>query len=51
MLITKQNNSSKLCAQRAGEPCFDVVIELTQGELDSWRIAALHTEFTGIICA
>ena len=34
----KMNHSSKLCAQRAGEPCFDVVIELTRGELNSWRV-------------
>ena len=34
----KMNHSSKLCAQRAGEPCFDVVIELMRGELHSWRV-------------
>ena len=29
---------SKLLTQRAGEPTFDVIIELRRGEFDEWRV-------------
>jgi len=34
----KKNHGSKLQAQRQGEPTFDVIIELTAGELHKWRV-------------